>query len=114
MCFSRGVGRKLKQNLEGAQDVKVWEPLLYVKRLGWIHLTGLRTIDGLCGHDNETSVSIEGQEFLDYLNNYYLFKKDFAPCNYLTYSIYSCCFTIYPITSMAKYTTEYSLPIGRI
>ena len=34
-----------------------------------------------CTCCNEASGSIKGGEFLDYLRNYKVFKKDFAPCS---------------------------------
>jgi hypothetical protein len=34
---------------------------------------------GSCEHGNEPPGSIKGGEFLDYLSNYQLFKKDSAP-----------------------------------
>jgi len=37
---------------------------------------GLRL--GSCEHDNELVGSIKGREFLDYLSDYKLFKKDSA------------------------------------
>jgi hypothetical protein len=36
-------------------------------------------VTGSCGHGNETSGSTKGGEFLDYLSNYQLIKKDSAP-----------------------------------
>jgi hypothetical protein len=34
-----------------------------------------------CEHGNKPSVSIEGGEFLDWLSDYQLLKKDSAPWN---------------------------------
>jgi hypothetical protein len=34
---------------------------------------------GSCEHGNEPSISIKGGEFLDYLSDYQLLKKDSAP-----------------------------------
>jgi len=36
---------------------------------------------GSCEHGNETSGSVKGREFLDYLSNYYNLKKDSALCS---------------------------------
>jgi len=38
---------------------------------------------GSCGHDNEPLDSMRGRVFLDYLNDYWLLKKDSAPCSWL-------------------------------
>jgi hypothetical protein len=40
-------------------------------------------VTGSFEHDNEPSGSVDGGEFVDYLSDYSLLKKDFAPCIYL-------------------------------
>jgi hypothetical protein len=37
---------------------------------------------GCCEHDNEPSGSIKGEEFLDYVSDYQLLKKDSTPWNW--------------------------------
>jgi hypothetical protein len=40
-------------------------------------------VAGCCEHGNEPSCSGKGSEFLDYLGDYQLLKKDSAPCSQL-------------------------------
>jgi hypothetical protein len=40
---------------------------------------GYEKVAGSCEHRNEPSHSINGGEFLDWLNDYQLLKKDYAP-----------------------------------
>jgi hypothetical protein len=41
-------------------------------------ISGQEPVTGSCEHGNEPSVSINGGEFLDYISDYQLLKKDSA------------------------------------
>jgi hypothetical protein len=51
-------------------DGKVWTGCIWLK---------IGSVAGCCEDGNEPSGSIIGGEFIDYLNDYYLLKKDSAP-----------------------------------
>jgi hypothetical protein len=38
-------------------------------------------VTGSCEHGNDSSCSIKGEEFLDYISDYHLFQKGSVPCS---------------------------------
>jgi hypothetical protein len=46
--------------------------------MDWIHLAQDRDMASSCEHNNEPSGSVKCWEFLEWLRNYWLFKKDSA------------------------------------
>ena len=51
--------------------------------------SGSRPVAGSCGHDDESSGDIKAKDFMEYLGNYYLIIKDYAP--YSVTSLHSPC-----------------------